>query len=105
VALRADERDFWITQMTQRPGPGGLNLYQYMEQMVETQRYKNQSKSTQAYMLRQAYNIYKEAGYAALLNPEIGSPTLKDRIIKAMTEQISYKVPVTDPRSKQYVAP
>jgi hypothetical protein len=102
VRLKADERDFWITKMTTLSGPGGLNLHEYLTEMVASERFNNQSKDGQAYMLRTAYNNYKTAGFAELLNPDTGSPTLKDRIERQLTERLSRMAPITDPRSPQY---
>jgi hypothetical protein len=105
VRLTPDQRDFWITQMTQKPGSGGLTLHQFLTEMVASDRYQRQSSGPaggRAFMLRRAYNAYKTAAFAVLIDPDRGSPTLKDDIIRQLNTRAAARVPVTDPRSPQF---
>jgi hypothetical protein len=105
VRLSADQRDFWITQMTEKPGPGGKTLHEYLTEMIQSERYQNQSSGPgggRAYMLRTAYNAFKTSAFAVLIDPDRGSPTLKADIQRQLTERAAKLAPVTDPRSPQF---
>jgi hypothetical protein len=86
VRLRPDERDVWITEMTEKPR-NGATLHEFLTEMVASDRYQRQSPGQgggRALMLRKAYDAYKGAAFAELLKK---SPTLEDRIREALTKK------------------
>jgi hypothetical protein len=79
VKLAAAQRDFWIVQMTQHP-LNGQTLHQALGAMMTAPRYTSATDATRRLMVRSIYSAYREMGLARLLDPAVGSPTLRAQV-------------------------
>ena len=83
--LEDPQRDFWIVQMTQHPH-NGQTLPQAMGAMMRSARYLRETDKTKRVMVRSLYSAYRQMGLERLMDPKVGSPTLRIKVEAQLRE-------------------